>query len=382
MPAAAAGAVCVDKSAAFRLSRASRWSCRGHGKRALEHSGSWRTRNCCAIPLTMTLALLHGGYGKRAGRDVPVVSGAGADAVEELRGEAPDDHRLRMDWDFDGVEYDEEVKLREETRKILELPDLPVSATCVRVPGRRRSCRSGMGRDRVAARAREAERTRRGRGLRVQDVRPRRRDRSRRRLRRTHSPRPLDGERSRALRRLRQPSQGRGVNAIQIAELCASAPAFRPANRLPAAQAQGRGENASRTALRTFSRVPSSIGCKPPKEPCELDTSRSSYRAEAEVREEVAREDRAVDEEALGRRAFRDSGMRTPRARAPLSRASPIAARKSDCSTHGCASGEQVCARHEHGVVGRRPCGKVGRAGNSPAGPYCIEPRTRPSSSR
>ena len=39
-----------------------------------------------------------------------------------------------MDWEFDGVEFDEEVKLREETRKILELPELPVSATCVRVP--------------------------------------------------------------------------------------------------------------------------------------------------------------------------------------------------------------------------------------------------------
>jgi aspartate-semialdehyde dehydrogenase len=39
-----------------------------------------------------------------------------------------------MEWDFDGVEFDEEEKLREETRKILELPELPVSATCVRVP--------------------------------------------------------------------------------------------------------------------------------------------------------------------------------------------------------------------------------------------------------
>src|SRR5581483_8916367 len=29
---------------------------------------------------------------------------------------------------------EEEVKLREETRKILEIPDLPVSGTCVRVP--------------------------------------------------------------------------------------------------------------------------------------------------------------------------------------------------------------------------------------------------------
>jgi aspartate-semialdehyde dehydrogenase len=39
-----------------------------------------------------------------------------------------------MDWSFDGVEFEEEEKLREETRKILELPALPVSATCVRVP--------------------------------------------------------------------------------------------------------------------------------------------------------------------------------------------------------------------------------------------------------
>jgi aspartate-semialdehyde dehydrogenase len=39
-----------------------------------------------------------------------------------------------MDWDLDGVEFDEESKLRAETRKILELPNLPFSATTVRVP--------------------------------------------------------------------------------------------------------------------------------------------------------------------------------------------------------------------------------------------------------
>ena len=39
-----------------------------------------------------------------------------------------------MDWDFDGDEFDEEAKLREETLKIIELPHLPVSATCMRVP--------------------------------------------------------------------------------------------------------------------------------------------------------------------------------------------------------------------------------------------------------
>ena len=39
-----------------------------------------------------------------------------------------------MEWDFDGEEFDEEEKIRAETRKILELPELPVSANCVRVP--------------------------------------------------------------------------------------------------------------------------------------------------------------------------------------------------------------------------------------------------------
>ena len=55
-------------------------------------------------------------------------------SMERLRGEQPDEHDLRMDWDFDGVEFEEESKIRAETRKILELPELPVSATCVRVP--------------------------------------------------------------------------------------------------------------------------------------------------------------------------------------------------------------------------------------------------------
>jgi aspartate-semialdehyde dehydrogenase len=62
------------------------------------------------------------------------VSGAGAQSMERLRSEPQAEHDLRMDWDFDGEEFDEESKLREETRKIMELPDLPVQASCVRVP--------------------------------------------------------------------------------------------------------------------------------------------------------------------------------------------------------------------------------------------------------
>ena len=54
--------------------------------------------------------------------------------MERLARQEPHEHDLLMEWEFDGVEFDEESKLREETRKIMELPDLPISATCVRVP--------------------------------------------------------------------------------------------------------------------------------------------------------------------------------------------------------------------------------------------------------
>ena len=62
------------------------------------------------------------------------VSGAGAQRMEQLRAEPPAEHNLVMDWSWEGDESDEESKLRAETRKILELPDLAISATCVRVP--------------------------------------------------------------------------------------------------------------------------------------------------------------------------------------------------------------------------------------------------------
>src|SRR5581483_8862767 len=62
------------------------------------------------------------------------MSGAGARSMERLRGQSHDELDLLMEWDFDGAEFDEEEKIRLETRKILELPELPVSASCVRVP--------------------------------------------------------------------------------------------------------------------------------------------------------------------------------------------------------------------------------------------------------
>ena len=131
------GAVAIDKSAAYRLQDGVPLVVpEVNGERALEHDGIVANPNCCAIPLTCVLKPLHDAAGIRRVRIATYqsVSGAGAGAMQQLRNESHAEHDLRMDWDFDGEEFDEEEKLRAETRKILELPELPVSATTVRVP--------------------------------------------------------------------------------------------------------------------------------------------------------------------------------------------------------------------------------------------------------
>ena len=131
------GAVAVDKSAAYRLQDGIPLVVpEVNGERALEHDGVVANPNCCAIPLTMALKPLHDAAGLARVRvsTYQSVSGAGAQRMEELRATPSGEGNLAMDWDFDGEEFDEESKLRDETRKILELPELPLSATCVRVP--------------------------------------------------------------------------------------------------------------------------------------------------------------------------------------------------------------------------------------------------------
>ncbi len=135
--AAAGGALCIDKSAAFRLQEGIPLVVpEVNGDRAHQNEGIVANPNCCSIPLAMTLAPIRDAVGLRRVRVATYqsASGAGAQAMDRLRRESSSDHDLRMDWEFDGVEFDEEEKIRAETRKILELPDLPVSATCVRVP--------------------------------------------------------------------------------------------------------------------------------------------------------------------------------------------------------------------------------------------------------
>jgi aspartate-semialdehyde dehydrogenase len=131
------GAVAVDKSSAYRLqTRIPLVVPEVNGARALEHEGIVANPNCCSIPLTCVLKPLDDAARLRRVHvsTYQSASGAGKGAMDRLAGETPGEHDLRMDWDFDGVEFDEESKLRDETRKIMELPELPISATCVRVP--------------------------------------------------------------------------------------------------------------------------------------------------------------------------------------------------------------------------------------------------------
>jgi len=135
--AVAGGALVVDKSSAYRLVDGVPLVVpEVNGSRAAENDGIVANPNCCTIPLTCVLKPLHDAAGLARVRVATYqsVSGAGAQAMERLRAEPQEEHDLRMDWEFDGVEFDEEATLRDETRKILELPELPISATCVRVP--------------------------------------------------------------------------------------------------------------------------------------------------------------------------------------------------------------------------------------------------------
>jgi aspartate-semialdehyde dehydrogenase len=139
-PAAASGAICVDKSSAYRLVDGYPLVVpEVNGARALEALANDRivaNPNCCTIPLTCVLKPLHDEAGLAQVRVATYqsVSGAGVHRMQILAAERAQDHDLVMDWSWEGDESDEEAKLRAETRKILELPDLPVSATCVRVP--------------------------------------------------------------------------------------------------------------------------------------------------------------------------------------------------------------------------------------------------------
>jgi aspartate-semialdehyde dehydrogenase len=153
--AAAAGAVVIDNSSAFRLDADVPLVVpEVNPQAAFTHNGVIANPNCTTILMTLALAPLAA---RRALRRVVVstyqsASGAGARAMEELRdlsrtvleGGEPQSSVLPHSLAFNlflhnsplqaNAYCEEELKMLHETRKIMGLPDLRVSATCVRVP--------------------------------------------------------------------------------------------------------------------------------------------------------------------------------------------------------------------------------------------------------
>ena len=153
--AVAAGAVVIDNSSAFRLDPDVPLVVpEVNPEAALRHRGVIANPNCTTILLTVALAPLAA---RRSIRRVVIstyqsASGAGARAMEELRqlsrtvldGGEPVSTVLPHSLAFNLFLHnsplepsgycEEELKMLNETRKIMELPDLRLTATCVRVP--------------------------------------------------------------------------------------------------------------------------------------------------------------------------------------------------------------------------------------------------------
>jgi aspartate-semialdehyde dehydrogenase len=135
-PTAESGTICIDKSDAFRLVDGIPLVVAGVNDEALDGGPIVANPNCSAIQLACVLKPLHEAAGLRRVRlaTYQAMSGAGDAGIDRLRTVKPMEADLAMDWELEGDEFSEEAKLRSETRKILELPELPLQATCVRVP--------------------------------------------------------------------------------------------------------------------------------------------------------------------------------------------------------------------------------------------------------
>ena len=131
------GAICIDKSSAFRLTDGVPLVVpEVNGRRIGEHDGIVANPNCSTIQLVCVLEPLRQAAGLRSVRlaTYQSASGAGDASMRRLLESSTADVSVTMDWPLEGDEFEEEAKLRDETRKILDLPELPFLANCVRVP--------------------------------------------------------------------------------------------------------------------------------------------------------------------------------------------------------------------------------------------------------
>lgn len=153
--AVSAGAVAIDKSNAFRMAEGVPLVVPEVNAHALSgHKGIVASPNCTTIQTVMALKPLLDAAGLESLHvcSYQAVSGSGREGMDELRAQlqaiaAGNQPRAEFyprqiadnviphidSFGPDGY-TGEERKLVSETRKILELPDLPVAATCVRVP--------------------------------------------------------------------------------------------------------------------------------------------------------------------------------------------------------------------------------------------------------
>jgi aspartate-semialdehyde dehydrogenase len=149
-----AGAIVVDKSSAFRMDPDVPLVVPEiNGAAAHRHKGIVAVPNCTTIVTVMPLKPLHdlGRLKRVVATSFQAVSGAGVNGVAELReqtmawskGEALKAKFFQHQIAFnlipagkfvEGGYTDEEIKLVNETRKILDTPELAISATTVRVP--------------------------------------------------------------------------------------------------------------------------------------------------------------------------------------------------------------------------------------------------------
>jgi aspartate-semialdehyde dehydrogenase len=150
-----AGALVIDNSSAWRMKENVPLVVPEVNREDIrDNEGIIANPNCCAVPLTVVLNPLK----KAVGLERVLIStyqsasGAGRALVEELEeqtkaiagGTEPQvvvyPYQLAYNvvpggWRPEPDGYnEEEVKIVNETRKILHMPDLPMTATCVRVP--------------------------------------------------------------------------------------------------------------------------------------------------------------------------------------------------------------------------------------------------------
>jgi aspartate-semialdehyde dehydrogenase len=150
-----AGCLVIDKSSAYRMDPAVPLVIPEINPEGLrQHQGIIANPNCSTAVTLMALWPLHREFGLKRyfAATYQSVSGTGADAIDELEAQvqshakgAPITKKVypyqiafnaipQIDsFGSDGY-TGEETKMREESRKIMGLPHLKISATCVRVP--------------------------------------------------------------------------------------------------------------------------------------------------------------------------------------------------------------------------------------------------------